>query len=282
MKRIRSPKKFQSLCLSLRRGGKRIGFVPTMGFLHEGHLSLFRKARRENDVVIGSIFVNPTQFGPREDFDRYPRNLKRDCALLAKEKVDWLFTPNRDDLYPEGYQTFVEPGALARGLCGRSRPGHFRGVATVVMKLLNLSLPSRIYLGQKDYQQALVIRRLVEDFHVPAEVKICPIVRASDGLALSSRNSYLSPEERRRALCFFKSLGTAKEWIGNGERNPRRVRAGIRKILVPGLSRVDYIEILDARDLSRIKRISGRIVIALAGFVGKVRLIDNCVLNVPG
>lgn len=252
-----------------------------MGFLHEGHLSLFRKARRENDIVIGSIFVNPAQFGPHEDFSRYPRNLKRDCALLAKEKADWLFVPGPKALYPGNYQTFVDPGALARGLCGRSRPGHFRGVATVVAKLLNLALPDRAYFGQKDYQQALVIKKMIQDLHLPVKMKICPIVRDRDGLALSSRNSYLTPEERERALCLARSLNVAKRLIMKGIREKRAIRTAIRKILVPELSRIDYVEILDARDLSPVKRISGTILIALAGFVGKVRLIDNCLLNIP-
>lgn len=281
MKIIRSPKKLQSLALRLKKKGCTIGFVPTMGYLHEGHLSLIRKARRENDRVIASLFVNPAQFGPGEDLERYPRDLKRDKTLCEKEKVDWLFVPCARAIYPEGYQTYVEPGPLAEGLCGKSRPGHFRGVLTVVAKLFNLALPDRAYFGQKDYQQALVIRQMAANLDFPLEVKICPTVRAKDGLALSSRNAYLGPEERTRALCIYRSLGQARAMIRNGVRACSTVRSSIRRVLSAGLSGIDYVEIREAANLSPVKRLSGKIIILVAGFVGNVRLIDNCIVSVP-
>ncbi len=263
--------------------------MPTMGYLHEGHLSLFRRARRETDFVVVSIFVNPTQFGPREDFKEYPRDLKRDKAFCRKERVDILFLPTARALYPLGYDTFVEPGKLASRLCGRSRPGHFRGVATVVAKLFHLVRPDFAYFGQKDYQQALIITQMVRDLDFPIKVRICPTVRDPNGLALSSRNAYLDAAGRQNALCLVKALRWAKNQANRGVSVTRFLKAGMQRILSEGRIRVDYAEILNARDLLPVRRLSGKIVIALAGFVSvkrrgglsrKIRLIDNCVLDI--
>lgn len=260
-----------------------------MGFLHEGHLSLFRRACRETDFVVVSVFINPMQFGPHEDLDQYPRDFARDSVLCRRENVDLLFVPTVRALYPKGYGTFIEPGGLASVLCGKSRPGHFRGVATIVAKLLNLVQPTEAYFGQKDYQQVLVIKQLVKDLDFPVKVKICPTVRADDGLALSSRNRYLNGHARQRALCFAKALRWFRSEIRKGCRDIPFLKRGMRHILSQGLSRIDYAEILVARDLSPPQKLSGKIIVTLAGFVplkqghgfhGEVRLIDNCLLNV--
>jgi len=308
VKIIRSGRKLFVLIASLKARGKSIGFVPTMGYLHEGHLSLFRRARRENDCVVVSIFVNPTQFGPKEDFKQYPRDMKRDLRLCKKEKVDFVFTPSVKTMYPEGFETYVEPGKLAESLCGRSRPGHFRGVATVVTKLFNQVQSTVAYLGQKDYQQALIIQRLAADLNLPVRVKICPIVRDPSGLALSSRNVHLDSEGRQRALALVRAIRWFRKEVKKGSRDVAFLKKGVRRILVQGVLRIDYAEILDARELSPAPRLSGKIVLALAAFVpaGKkqaspggwtgpagssrhprsgqagreVRLIDNCLVQV--
>ena len=279
MKTLRNPRTFQRLMERLRRQGKTLGFVPTMGALHEGHLSLVRRARKENRVVAVSIFVNPLQFGPREDFGRYPRRLSRDRSLLAKEKVDYLFAPTLPSLYPEGYQTFVEVAELSRGLCGRFRPGHFRGVATVVAKLFNLAKARRVYFGAKDYQQAVIVQRLARDLNFDLEVKILPTVRDSQGLALSSRNAYLSPAQRRNALAIPRSLAWAKAEVRAGNRNLRALRTGILRKLRSTLDRVDYVEFVEPATLQPLKSIRGRFLVAIAGWVGKTRLIDNAIIS---
>jgi len=263
---------------ALRRRGRTIGFVPTMGMLHEGHLSLVRRARRENDAVAVSLFVNPLQFGPREDFRRYPRNFKRDRFLLSKEKVDFLFAPPARALYPRGFQTVVEVTELSKGLCGRFRPGHFRGVATVVAKLFNLAKPDRAYFGAKDYQQAVILQRLAKDLDFDLEVKILPLIRDRDGLALSSRNAYLSGAERARALSISRALFSARRAVRLGERNLRRLRAQIMRELRRNLDRVDYVEFVEPKTLQRIKSLRRGAVIAVAGWVGKTRLIDNVIM----
>ena len=287
MKIVRSPRHIQTLTADLRKRGKKIGFVPTMGYLHEGHLSLLRKARKENDVSVASIFVNPTQFGPKEDFKAYPRDLKRDSSLCAKEKVDYLFVPEAFAMYPKGFETYVEPGPLASVLCGASRPGHFRGVATVVAKLFNLVRPHSAYFGQKDFQQALIIQRLAKDLDFDLKVRILSTVREKDGLAMSSRNTYLDADARRKALCLIESLRWSKKKISEGERSAAWLKQGMMKILKKGLSRVDYVEIRNASNLSPVKILSGKIIITLAGFVEtradgnkkEVRLIDNFLLQ---
>jgi len=276
MRVVTSLKEMAALGLSFCRLGKSVGFVPTMGYLHEGHLSLVRRAKEENDVVVVSIFVNPTQFGPGEDFERYPRDLERDRKLLEAEGVDYLFLPDARQMYPRGFSTWVEVEGLTEGLCGASRPGHFRGVATVVTKLLNLVRPTRAYFGEKDYQQLQVIRRLVADLNIPVEVVGCPIVREPDGLAMSSRNTYLSPEERSSALSLYRGLKLAEELFRQGERNASAIKSAVREfILSHPRTKVDYVEIVDPESLKPVERVKEGDVIALAVFVGNTRLIDN-------
>ncbi|OIQ59234.1 pantothenate synthetase [Moorella thermoacetica] len=264
-----------------RHRGLTIGLVPTMGYLHEGHLSLARAARQQNDVVIMSIFVNPTQFGPNEDFARYPRDLERDRELAAGAGVDAVFAPAVAEMYPAGYATYVHVEGLTEVLCGASRPGHFRGVTTVVSKLFNIVQPDRAYFGQKDYQQALVIKKMVRDLNFPVEIITIPTVREADGLALSSRNKYLTPEQRRSALSLHRALNLGSELIKAGEREAAAVRRAMEKeITAWPETRIDYIAISDAGTLKPLERIAGRVLLALAVWVGNTRLIDNVVLEV--
>ena len=268
---------------NLQQEGKKIGFVPTMGYLHEGHLSLVRACRRENDIAVVSIFVNPIQFGPQEDFDRYPRDLSRDQALLEKEKVDYLFYPSAQEMYPAGYRTYVEVTGLQDVLCGRSRPGHFRGVATVVLKLFNIVRPDVAYFGQKDAQQAVIIRRLVRDLNLDVEIRVMPIVRDGDGLALSSRNTYLSAEERKASLAIPRSLEVARRLMEEGERDASVIKARIEEIIkAEPLLRIDYIEIVDPEELQPIEKITDEALIALAVYCGETRLIDNLKISKKG
>lgn len=264
-----------------RHRGLSIGLVPTMGYLHEGHLSLARAARQQNDVVIMSIFVNPAQFGPNEDFARYPRDLERDRELAAGAGVDAVFAPAVEEMYPEGYATYVQVEGLTEVLCGASRPGHFRGVTTVVSKLFNIVQPDRAYFGQKDYQQALVIKKMVRDLNFPIEIITIPTVREADGLALSSRNKYLTPEQRRSALSLHRALNLGSNLIKAGEREAAAVRRAMEEEITawPG-TRIDYIAITDADTLRPLERIAGRVLLALAVWVGETRLIDNVVLEV--
>lgn len=265
-----------------RRQEPLIGLVPTMGFLHEGHLSLVRQARADSTFVVVSIFVNPTQFGPTEDLDTYPRDFDSDCRLLETEGVDLLFAPSVEDMYPKGTATAVEvTGPLTKGLCGAARPGHFRGVATVVSKLFNIVQPHRAYFGQKDAQQLAVIKRMVSDLNWNIEIVGMPIVREPDGIAMSSRNRNLNPEERRSATCLYRALQSAKASIEAGERNSDRVLERIREIIgKEKLARIDYIEIVGVDDFEPVDGIAGGILIALAVFVGETRLIDNLQLMV--
>ncbi len=266
-----------------RKNGKSIGFIPTMGFLHAGHLALMNQARQENELVVTSIFVNPTQFGPNEDFDAYPRNPEKDKALMAGVGVDVAFCPSVETLYPEGYETFIEVGSsLTSGLCGASRPGHFRGVATVVVKLFNLVQPDKAYFGQKDAQQVAVIRRVVKDLNLPVDIISCPIVRESDGLAMSSRNTYLTMTERQEALVLNHSLKNAEDAVKNGVRNATVLGRLIRGTIATAPSAtVDYVEIVNAQTMSPVEILEGSVLIALAVRIGKTRLIDNLVLEVP-
>lgn len=260
----------------LRQQGRRIGFVPTMGYLHEGHLSLVRACRQEADSTVVSIFVNPIQFGPREDFHRYPRDLERDRSLLEKEGVDILFYPSAEEMYPVGFRTYVEVTGLQDVLCGRSRPGHFRGVATVVLKLFNIVSPDVAFFGQKDAQQAVIIRRMVRDLDLDVEIKVRPIVRDADGLALSSRNTYLSAEERRAALAIPRSLEEAAAMIEGGERRAGVIIERMRAILAAEpLLRIDYVEIVDPEELTPREMIDGEALVAVAVYCGQTRLIDN-------
>ncbi len=264
---------------SVKKEGKAIGFVPTMGYLHEGHLSLVRAAKKENDAVVVSIYVNPTQFGPGEDFDEYPRDMERDKSLADNEGVDAIFAPVSGEMYPAGYVTDVEvKGRLTEALCGRTRPGHFRGVTTVVAKLFNIVGPDRAYFGRKDAQQTAVIKRMVQDLNMPVDIRGMPIVREDDGLAMSSRNAYLSKEERHRALALSRSLERAEEMISAGELSAGTIRNGVKSILEKDV-RLEYIEVVDADTLQPLDRVRDNTLVAVAAFAGGTRLIDNVVID---
>jgi pantoate--beta-alanine ligase len=284
MRRFQSPESMKRYCRQLQRKGKTLGFVPTMGYLHEGHLALIRKARKQNDEVVVSIFVNPLQFGPNEDFEEYPRDLPRDMDLCRAEGVAAVFLPEVDDLYPEGFDTRVKVGRMAEVLCGASRPGHFDGVATVVLKLLEIVRPDRLYLGQKDAQQAIILQRMVEDFNMDTKVVVVPTVREKDGLALSSRNAYLTPEERQQATCLYRALRKAQRAIlVEGETSRARVEGILRReITAQPLARLDYAQAVSLRDLQPVDPLRGRILLAVAAYFGRARLIDNLVVTVPG
>lgn len=284
MKRLQSAGSMRRFAQQKRAAGKRIGFVPTMGALHEGHLSLIRKARGQNDVVVLSIFVNPLQFGVGEDYGRYPRDLARDMDLAREGGVDAVFIPEVADLYPEGFTTRVSGGALGTRLCGTSRPGHFDGVCTVVMKLLGIVQPHRLYLGEKDAQQLIVLQRMVTDLNVDVRIVPCTTVREKDGLALSSRNRYLGPEERAQAPRLYQALRYAqREILLRHERDTERVKEGMRALLAQGERiAIEYIEIVDPETLLPLATLSGRALIALAVRLGETRLIDNILVNVPG
>ncbi|MDX6695158.1 MAG: pantoate--beta-alanine ligase [Blastocatellia bacterium] len=264
-----------------REQDKTIGLVPTMGALHEGHLSLVREARRMCDVVVVSVFVNPTQFGPGEDFQRYPRDLTKDAARLTDYNVDYIFAPTPEEIYPKNFSTYINVGGLSDELEGKSRPGHFRGVATVVTILLNIVHPDFAFFGQKDAQQTLVVRRLVRDLALETEIVVLPTVREESGLALSSRNAYLKDEERRAASVLYRALKLAKEAYKNGERNAMRLIEIIRATVeAEPLAHLDYIGITDADTMERLDKLDDRtVLIALAVYIGKTRLIDNLVLN---
>ncbi len=266
-----------------RREGTPIAFVPTMGSLHEGHLSLVREARRRGGATVVSIFVNPAQFGPAEDYQAYPRDLARDAALLEKEGVDVLFHPGVGDMYPEGYRTYVEVHGLQDKLCGASRPGHFRGVSTVVLKLFDIIQPDAAFFGWKDAQQIVVIKRMVRDLDYPIEIVACPLVREPDGLAMSSRNSYLSPEERKAALVLSRGLREAERLIAARERDAVAVVSAVREIVAAErLARIDYVCAVDLGELEPLPRLHGDVLVAMAVFIGKTRLIDNLRVTIPG
>lgn len=256
--------------------GLKVGFVPTMGYLHEGHESLIRKASEENDRVVVSIFVNPIQFGPKEDLSTYPRDLDRDSKVCEGAGADIIFHPENEEMYFEDFSTFVDMNGLTAGLCGKSRPTHFRGVCTVVTKLFNIVAPDRAYFGEKDAQQLAVIKRMVRDLNIDIEIIGCPIVREKDGLAKSSRNTYLSIEERNAATILNKALTLAKEKIQSGERNSKVIIKLIEEILnSEKLARVDYIEVVDSLSMEGVERIEKSVLVAIAVFIGKTRLIDN-------
>jgi pantoate--beta-alanine ligase len=266
----------------LMRQDRRVGFVPTMGALHEGHLSLVRAARARCETVIVSIFVNPLQFGPNEDLAKYPRALERDCELLEREKVDIVFTPSVDDMYPKNAVTYVTVEGMSEKLCGRSRPGHFRGVTTVVAKLFYIVEPELAFFGQKDAAQCAIIRRMVRDLNFPVEIVVGPIVREPDGLAMSSRNAYLNPPERRSALALYRALSEVKKCFDRGERNAAKLGEAGKQVLSqePG-ARLDYLEVVDPDTLDPVPEIRSRTLVAVAAFVGGTRLIDNILLS-PG
>ncbi len=257
-----------------------IGFVPTMGYLHEGHLALVKRARHLADVVVVSIFVNPTQFGPTEDLDRYPRDMERDKALLEQEKTDIIFFPEAQDIYPPGYSTYIEVRNIDEHLCGKIRTGHFTGVATVVAKLFNIVKPNFAVFGQKDYQQLRIIERMVEDLNMDVKILSHPTVREADGLAMSSRNTYLSPEERERALSISRAIRKVEALYREGERDPARLKGEAEAVLSAAKDvEIEYVSVCDAATLEERATLTGKAVLAIACRVGKTRLIDNTLLS---
>jgi len=280
MKTARTIQEARELCRAHRARQARIGLVPTMGALHEGHLALVRAARGKADVVVVSIFVNPTQFGPNEDFAKYPRSFERDCELLEREGVDIVFAPSVDEMYSSENATWVKVQGLSERLCGKSRPGHFHGVATVVSKLFHIIEPDFAFFGQKDAAQVAIIRRMVRDLNLPVTIEVCPIVREADGLALSSRNAYLSPAERNSALVLYRSLQRAKTMFDAGERSSEKLISAAKKEFADEPSvRLDYFEIVDPDTLETQSVITQRTLAAVAAFVGTTRLIDNILLG---
>lgn len=286
MKRISTIAELRKQLAQERRSGKSIGLVPTMGYLHDGHLSLVREARRQCDIVVMSIFVNPLQFGPTEDFERYPRDVERDARLAQEAGVDYLFHPSVEEMYPQKMGTQVRVLEGAQVLCGRSRPGHFDGVATVVTKLFGIVWPDKAFFGQKDAQQLAIIERMTADLNLPVEVVGCPTVREEDGLAMSSRNVYLSPAEREAATLLYQSLCHGQKLIQQGERQTEAVTAAVRQFLQEQLDskqveyRVDYVECLRFPELEHRPQIEGRMLLALAVWIGSTRLIDNIIFQV--
>ena len=257
-----------------------VGFVPTMGYLHEGHMELARRAREENDHVVASIFVNPAQFGPNEDFERYPRDPERDLAMLKREGVDAVFLPPVAEMYPPGACTFVTVEGLSQKLEGAARPGHFRGVPTVVAKLFNIVQPTRAYFGQKDAQQVVIIQKMAADLGFPLAIVVCPTVREPDGLAMSSRNVYLSTEERREATVLYRSLCLAQEMLQKGERRASVIRQAMTGLIeAEPRGRLDYISLAHPQTLDELDKVEGKALVSLAVFFGKTRLIDNVVLG---
>ncbi|HXV21814.1 MAG TPA: pantoate--beta-alanine ligase [Desulfuromonadales bacterium] len=281
MEIITDVKQMQRLCLDLRREGKRIAFVPTMGYLHEGHLSLLREGRERGDVLVLSIFVNPTQFGQGEDFEAYPRDLSRDAEMARSAGTDLLFAPEARAMYPAGYATYVDVEGLTDTLCGRSRPGHFRGVTTVVAKLFGIVQPHEAFFGCKDFQQLAVIRRMTLDLNLPVEIVGMPIVREADGLAMSSRNVYLSPDQRQQALVLSRAMATAQQMARDGVRDCDEILAALRSMIEEQkAARIDYLQICHQSTLQEQDRVDSDSVLLMAVFVGKTRLIDNgCLLQ---
>ncbi|MCJ7497196.1 MAG: pantoate--beta-alanine ligase [candidate division Zixibacteria bacterium] len=277
---ISSPKKMQQLALSLKRKGKKISFVPTMGALHKGHLSLLKRAKKLGDFVVASIFVNPAQFGPKEDYKKYPRDFKKDKELLQKAGCDLVFAPRVKDIYPEGYLTYVDVDELSEKLEGAYRSGHFRGVCTIVAKLFNIVQPDFAIFGQKDAQQAMVIKKMTEDLNFPVRIIVSPTVREKDGLACSSRNSYLNPEERTQAKVLYQALKLGEKLIKAGEKSPKKIVNKMRELInKEKLARIDYIALTDTERLESVKIIKGEILLSLAVKFGKTRLIDNLKLK---
>ena len=272
--------RMRELVKDIKKENKTIGFVPTMGCLHDGHLSLVTEARRMSDVVIVSIFVNPKQFGPNEDYEKYPRDITQDADILLKENVDYIFYPSADEMYPEIFKTYIDVAELSNKLCGKSRPGHFRGVTTVVMKLLNIVQPHFAFFGQKDAQQVIIIKRMIKDLNADVEIIALPILRDVDGLALSSRNLYLNEEERKAAVLIFRSLQQAHKSIKNGEKRSNKLMQEIKKCIeTEPLAKIDYVEMVELDNLNPVKSIEKSVLIALAVFIGKTRLIDNIIVE---
>lgn len=281
MKLIKTKKELRDMLKAERQRGHSIGLVPTMGYLHEGHISLIGKAEQDNDIVVVSVFVNPTQFGEDEDYGTYPRDLSRDMERCKEAGADIVFVPETTEMYSKGSATFVDMEQLTDRLCGASRPGHFRGVMTVVAKLFNIVHPDRAYFGQKDAQQVLVIKKMVQDLDFNVQIVECPIIREADGMAMSSRNTYLNPAEREAALVISKSLLNAKQRIKQGERSADSIVTEMAgQISSELLANLDYVEVVNAENLDRISEIKGRILIAVAVRIGNTRLIDNIKLEV--
>ncbi len=257
-----------------------VGFVPTMGYLHQGHLSLMEQARKQTDNVVASIFVNPTQFGPNEDLNSYPRNFERDEKMAKEVGVDFIFYPGKQDMYPKGYASYVVPEGLDSHLCGAKRPGHFRGVMTIVLKLFNIIRPTDSYFGQKDIQQARILEQMIADFHLPVRMHIEPIIREKDGLAMSSRNVYLNPDERKQSVCLSRAIRLVETRFRAGQRDTAALLSEAEKeIQRQALSKIDYIELVDYHTLEPIGRITDRAVLACAVYFGHTRLIDNTILE---
>lgn len=277
MRIVYDVKEMQEIADKYRQWEKTIGFVPTMGYLHEGHLSLVRQAKKDNDVVFVSIFVNPAQFAPNEDLDKYPRDIKRDEELLKNENTDFLFYPTVDTMYPNNFQTYVSVENLTKVLEGASRPTHFRGVTTVVNKLFNITKPHRAYFGKKDAQQLIVIKRMAEDLNIDIEIIGMPIVREKDGLAMSSRNKYLNEKERKEAVCLYQSLNKAQELVDSGISDTNEIKSQMENVIKSySIPKIDYININSLTTLKSLDRIKRKdTLISLAVFVGKTRLIDN-------
>lgn len=276
-----SVKEVRSVVKEWRKQGLSVGFVATMGYLHEGHKSLIERANKENDKVVVSIFVNPMQFGPTEDLESYPRDLERDSAVCEDAGANLIFHPEPSEMYAEDFCTFVDMNGLTKGLCGKTRPIHFRGVCTVVNKLFNIVKPDRAYFGQKDAQQLAVIKRMVRDLNMDIEVVGCPIVREEDGLAKSSRNTYLSAEERKAATILNKSLTKGKELVLAGERDSDKVINAIKSVLdTEPLAKIDYVEVVDSLSIEKVDKIEKSVLVAIAVYIGKTRLIDNFIFEV--
>jgi pantoate--beta-alanine ligase len=280
METIRTIEWMKQVAHQMRTEGRCSGFVPTMGALHAGHLALVRAARAECHPVIASIFVNPTQFGPSEDFQKYPRAFEEDREKLEGAGVDYLFAPEASEIYPPGFCTWVNVEGLSERLEGRARRGHFRGVTTVVLKLLEIVQPQKAYFGRKDAQQARIIRQMARDLHLDSEIAVCPIVRAPDGLAMSSRNAYLKPAERRAATILFRALDSARASIARGERDALRLTAAMREMLrSEPLAEIDYVELVDAETLEPVTWLRGACLALLAVKIGGVRLLDNMLIE---
>lgn len=280
MKVVKTIKEVREIVSSWRRDGLTVGLVPTMGYLHEGHQSLISKSVSENDRTVVSVFVNPIQFGPNEDLEAYPRDLKRDMEAVEAVGGDLIFNPEPAEMYPSHFTSFIDTTETTELLCGAVRPVHFRGVCTVVGKLFNIVTPDRAYFGQKDAQQLATIRRFVRDLNFGLEIVPCPIVREADGLAKSSRNTYLSPAERKAALILSKSLALGKKAVDEGERDASKVVSIITESLhTEPLARIDYVEVVDFENIQRVETISGETLVAIAVYIGKTRLIDNFIVN---
>ena len=280
MRLVRTICELRKVLSEVRSEGKSIGFFPTMGALHEGHLSLMRAARKETDFLVISIFVNPSQFDPSEDFAEYPRDLEGDLEEAEEVGVDLVFAPSTDEMYPAGFATFVVQERLTDRMCGLSRPGFFRGVTTVVAKLFNSVGPCVAYFGQKDYQQSVVVRQMVRDLNMEVEIRVLPTVREADGLAMSSRNKYLKPTERQQALCLYKALNEAKALVAAGESKSEKIIEKMKEIVARAPSaKIDYIVVADPENLEDIETFKGRALAALAVWIGKTRLIDNMLIS---